>query len=103
MFKKKLFSLTITAIVAGGVSVAANAAEVFVRIAPPRPVVERVVARPGAGYVWVGGYYRWTGRDYIWTTGRWVYPPRPSAVWVAPHWEFVPARRGYVFVGGFWR
>ncbi len=57
---------------------------VFVGIAPPRPVVERVVPAPAPRLVWVSDYYRWNGRAYIWTPGRWVYPPRPSAVWVAP-------------------
>ncbi len=76
---------------------------VFVRIAPPRPVIERVVPAPGPRLVWVGGYYRWNGRAYIWTPGRWVHPPRPGAVWVAPRWVYVPARGSYTFVAGFWR
>ncbi len=90
--------------VAIGLSPVLNAgAAVFVRIAPPRPVVERAIRAPGPRYVWTGGYYRWSGRAYVWAPGRWVYPPRPAAVWVAPHWRYVPARRGYVFVAGFWR
>jgi hypothetical protein len=95
-------------IIAGGLlaaslSVSASAAAVFVRIAPPRPIVERVSVRPGPRYVWVSGYYRWSGRTYVWVPGRWIYPPRPAAVWIAPHWDYVPARHGYVFVAGFWR
>ncbi len=104
MFRKKFFSLAIAAMaLVGSLSMPANAAEVFVRIAPPRPIVEHVLARPAAGYVWVGGFYRWTGRSYIWVAGRWALPPRPGAVWVAPHWEFIAGRHGYVFAGGFWR
>ncbi len=100
---KRIFKLTIAgAILATGLSAFADAA-VFVRIGPPRPPVERVVRAPGRGYVWVTGYYRWTGRAYVWTPGRWVLPPRPGAVWVAPRWNYVPARRSYVFVEGFWR
>jgi hypothetical protein len=99
---KRYFSLIFAgAVMATGLSVAGEAA-VYVRVAPPRPVVERVVPRPRGGMVWVGGYYRWTGRAYVWTPGRWAHPPRPAAVWVAPHWDFV-AGRGYVFVAGFWR
>ena len=81
----------------------AEAAAVYVRVAPPRPVVERVIGRPSPAYSWVGGYYRWSGRAYVWVPGRWTLPPRPLAVWVAPHWDYVPARGSYVFVGGFWR
>ncbi len=84
-------------------SVSASAAAVFVRVAPPRAVVERVVRAPGLSYVWVGGYYRWSGRAYVWEPGRWAYPPRIAAVWIAPRWEFVPARGAYVFVAGYWR
>ena len=103
MLMKNFFSIELAGVLlAAYMAIAANAA-VFVRVAPPRPVVERVVRRPAPGYVWVGGYYRWNGRAYLWTPGRWVYPPRPGAIWVAPHWEFVAGRHGYVFVAGFWR
>ena len=104
MFNRRfVLRLSAAAAVTGWLSFAAWAREVFVRVAPPRPVVERVVPRPAPGNVWVGGYYRWTGRAYIWTPGQWVSPPRPAAVWVPPHWDFVPARGGYIFVAGFWR
>jgi WXXGXW repeat (2 copies) len=100
---KRFFSPAIAgAILALGMALSADAA-VFVRVAPPRPMVERVVPAPGRGYVWVGGYYRWSGRAYAWVPGAWVYPPRPAAVWVAPRWEFVPAKGSYVFVAGYWR
>jgi hypothetical protein len=81
----------------------ASAAAVYVRIAPPRPVVERVAVAPRPGYVWAGGYYRWSGRAYVWVPGQWLRPPRARAVWVAPRWDYVPARHSYVFVAGFWR
>jgi WXXGXW repeat (2 copies) len=73
-------------------SVSASAAAVFVRVAPPRPVVERIVRPPGPSYVWVGGYYRWNRRAYVWEAGRWAYPPRAAAVWIPPRWEYVPTR-----------
>ena len=104
MFNTKSLSLGIAGIaLAASLALPVSATEVFVRVVPPRPVVERVVSTPGPRYVWVGGYYRWTGHVYAWVPGRWVYPPRPAAVWVAPHWNFVAGRRGYVFVGGYWR
>ncbi len=74
---------------------------VYVRIAPPPPIVETVVVAPGPGYVWVPGYYRWSGTAYVWVPGAWVRPPRPRAVWVPGHW--VHDRRGWFFVEGRWR
>lgn len=75
--------------------------EVFVRVAPPRPLVERRIPAPGPGYVWTSGYHRWDGRAYVWMPGAWVRPPRPHAHWVAAHW----AHRGggWVLVEGHWR
>jgi hypothetical protein len=102
--KKQFGSLAAASVMlAAWFSVSANAAAVFVRVAPPRPVVERVVRAPGPSYVWVGGYYRWDGRAYAWAPGRWVYPPRVAAVWAPSRWEYVPARGGYVFIAGSWR
>lgn len=74
-----------------------------VRVAPPVAVARAVLPPPGPGQVWVGPYYRWTGSAYVLVPGRWVLPPRTGAVWVAPRWHYVPARRGYVFVAGVWR
>jgi hypothetical protein len=102
--KQSLFLVFATLGIALTLSVPREArAEVFVRIGPPRPVVERVVPAPGPRFVWVGGYYRWSGRAYVWVPGRWVVPPHARAVWVAPAWAFVPARGGYVFIAGHWR
>jgi WXXGXW repeat (2 copies) len=80
---------------------AADAADVFVRVGPPRPPREVVVARPGPGYVWTPGYYRWAGARYVWAPGYWALPPRPHAVWVPGNWR--PRHGGYVWVGGYWR
>jgi hypothetical protein len=80
---------------------ASQAAEVVVRVGPPRAIVERRPVRPGARYVWIGGYHRWDGRAYAWQPGRWELPPREHAVWVAPRWEH--RHDGYFFVEGRWR
>jgi len=83
------------------------AAAIFVRTPPPRPVSTRVVGRrPGAGYVWTGGYYRWgRGRwgrpGFVWMPGMWRLPPRSGMVWRSPRWR--AGRGGYTFVGGGWR
>jgi WXXGXW repeat (2 copies) len=80
---------------------AAGAVPIYVKIAPPAPIVETRVVAPGPGYVWVGGFHRWDGRAYVWVPGRWVLPPRPHAVWVAGHWRH--HHRGYYWVEGHWR
>lgn len=82
-------------------SAGAAHAQVYVRVGPPPPVVERRVPAPGSNYVWIDGYHRWDGHRYIWTSGRWVVPPRPRAVWVPGHWDSRP--RGYLWVPGRWR
>ena len=54
------------------------AADVVVRVAPPRAVVETRVPAPGPGYVWTPGYQRWDGRAYVWAPGAWVMPPHAA-------------------------
>src|SRR5580765_1811689 len=97
MFRKAF----LTGIVAGLLPLGAFAADVVVRIAPPRALHERRVPPPGAGYVWTPGYHRWDGRAYGWVPGTWVRPPHRRSHWVAPQWR----RRGHewVFVEGHWR
>jgi len=88
-------------VLAGVVAVGVNAAEIFVRVGPPRPLVEARVVRPGPGYVWVPGFQRWGGAAFVWVPGRWELPPHPGARWVAHRW--VRRRGGWVFVEGRWR
>src|SRR5579872_1384099 len=88
-------------LIAGVLSCASFAAEVFVQIAPPRPRVERRIVAPGRGYVWTPGYHRWDGRAYVWVPGEWVMPPRPHARWVREQW--MHRHGGWVFVEGHWR
>jgi hypothetical protein len=78
-----------------------QAAEVIVRVGPPRAIVERRPVRPGRRYIWIGGYHRWDGRAYAWVPGRWELPPREHAVWVGPRWEH--RHEGYAFREGYWR
>lgn len=90
------------AVASAGLMIAPAAhAAVYVRIAPPAPVVERVVPAPGPGYVWQPGYYRWDGGRHVWVAGTWVLPPRPHARWESPHWR--RHHDGWVFVEGRWR
>lgn len=77
-------------------------ARVYVRVAPPAPVVETRIVSPGAGYIWVSGYYRWSGGKYVWVPGRWSRPPHHHRVWVAGHWAH-HSHNGWYWVGGHWR
>src|SRR5579872_2486424 len=86
---------------AGVLATSAMAADVVIRVGPPRPLVERRVVAPGPGYVWIGGYHRWDGNAYVWVPGRWELPPRPRARWVEH--RYVRRGGGWVFVEGHWR
>ena len=97
MILKRLIGLAF----AGAMVFSAAAADIVVRIAPPRIVVEKRGPPPSRTHVWISGYHRWDGNAYVWTTGRWEQPPRPGAHWVAHHW--VHQRGGYVLVEGRWR
>jgi len=97
MVFKRLMGL----VLAGALAFSAVGAEIVVRIAPPRIVVERRPPPPSRDHVWVSGYHRWDGKGYVWTPGRWEQPPRPHARWVAHRW--VHRRDGWVLVEGHWR
>jgi len=77
------------------------AADVFVKIAPPRVKVEHRGRAPGPGYVWTPGYNRWDGHAYAWAPGEWVKPPHNHARWVAPHWTH--RHEGWSMTEGHWR
>lgn len=64
---------------------------------PPAVQEETVIAAPGPGYVWVGGFWNWDVglRKYAWRSGSWVRPPHPEARWITPHYEFRGGRHYY--------
>jgi hypothetical protein len=97
MVLKRLIGL----VFAGALVFSAAAADIVVRIGPPRMVVQRRSHAPGRGYVWVQGYQAWDGRGYAWVPGRWEQPPRPRSRWVAHRWTH--RRGGWVMVQGHWR
>jgi hypothetical protein len=76
-------------------------ARVYVRVGPPKAVVETRVVAPSARHVWVAGYHRWDGRAYVWVPGRWELPPARYRTWVPGHWAH--ERGGYYWVEGHWR
>src|SRR5262249_41832838 len=91
----------LTTLFAGLLPLSVFAADVYVRIGPPRAPVERRPVAPGRGYVWTPGYHRWDGHAHAWVPGAWVRPPRPHAHWVPARW--MHRRGGWVFVEGHWR
>ena len=76
------FTVVIGLVFAGALIFSAAAADVAIRIAPPRIVVEHRGHPPNHGDVWFSGYHRWDGDAYVWTGGRWEHPPRPGTRWV---------------------
>ena len=96
---RKLFLTSLVALVMGAGS--AQAADIFVRVAPPPVVVEHHGHAPSRRHVWVPGYQRWDGRRYVWERGHWEVPPRRNARWIAPRWERRHGR--YFFFEGHWR
>ena len=97
-----MFFQRLAGLVFGGVlAFSASAADVVVRIAPPRDQVEKRGPAPSRNHVWVSGYQRWDGNAYAWTQGRWEQPPQPHGRWVAHHW--VRRGNGRVLVEGHWR
>ncbi|MEQ1945637.1 MAG: YXWGXW repeat-containing protein [Bryobacteraceae bacterium] len=62
---------------------------------PPRVLRARPVA-PGAGYIWVDGYWYPQGKHYRWHAGYWTLAPYEGAYWIAPRYD-----RG-MFFEGYW-
>ncbi len=91
----------IASVLGCALSFCAMAEEVYVRVGPPRPIHERRLVSPGAGYVWTPGYHRWDSNRYVWAPGQWQRPPRPRGRWVAARWQHRPG--GWVFIDGHWR
>jgi hypothetical protein len=97
MVLKRLIGL----VFAGALAFSAAAADIVIRIGPPRMVVQRRGPPPSRNHVWVQGYQNWDGQSHVWVAGRWEQRPQPRARWVAHRW--VHQRGGWVLVEGHWR
>jgi len=89
---------------AAGLALAGCSARVgygYVTTAPPLPRVEARGVAPGAGFVWIDGFWHWSGNGYAWSPGRWERPPRHGARWVPGRWEH--SHGGYHWREGRWR
>ena len=60
-----------------------------VTVAPPAPQVDVVIAAPGPGFFWIGGYWAWVGGRHVWIGGRWQ-AHRPGLRWVPYGWYRQP-------------
>jgi hypothetical protein len=77
---------------AGALAFSAMAAEIVVKLAPPKIVVEKRGTRPSPN---------WDGQKYVWTAGKWDVPPQGHSKWVTNRW--VHKNGGYVMVEGHWQ
>lgn len=81
--------------------IAAHAAVfVSVSVGPPLLPVYVPPPMPGAGYVWVPGYWAWDGSDYYWVPGTWVLPPTVGLLWTPGYWGWSDGV--YVWNAGYW-
>ena len=79
-------------------SLPAEAAGIYVNVAPPVAPVEVVpAARPG--YVWTPGYYNYRGGRYVWSRGVFVRE-RPGYRWHPHGWVSEGGR--YHYDRGHW-
>ena len=86
---------------AGALAFSAVAAEIVVKLTPPKIVVEKRGTPPSRQHVWIQGYHNWDGQRHVWVAGRWDVPPQGHSRWVAHRW--VHHREGWVLVEGHWQ
>ena len=91
-------------VILGGLSLAGCAGGYggyYASVPPPAVRYEQRGIAPGAGYVWIDGYWGYNGGRYNWVSGRWTRPPRGRSRWEPGRWE---TRRGrYHYRDGRWR
>lgn len=74
---------------------------IYVREAPPAPIVEVISVAPGPGYIWVGGFHEWRGAHYVWVRGYYSLPPRGFSIWIGDRWHHDD--HGWRHERGHWR
>ena len=73
---------------------------VSIRIGPPALPVYAQPVCPGAGYIWVPGYWAYGPDGYFWVPGTWVLSPEPGLLWTPGYWGF--GEGIYVWHAGYW-
>lgn len=73
----------------------------YAPVPPPPTRVEAHGMSPGAGQVWINGFWGYEGGRHVWHDGHWEKPPRPNAHYIEPRWD----RKGsqYAFREGHWK
>jgi hypothetical protein len=72
----------------------------YVRMRPPRAVVEIRTQSPGPGHVWISGNHRWDGNGYSWTAGRWEQAPAGRRSWTQGRWRSYNGQ--WYWIEGHW-
>ncbi len=73
---------------------------VSVTIAPPALFVYQQPICPGAGYIWVPGYWAYGDGGYYWVPGTWVLAPFVGALWTPGYWGW--SNGAYLWNEGYW-
>lgn len=68
----------------GSIAMPAQAADIYVQIAPPAPRYEPVPA-PRVGHIWVPGYWDWRSDRHVWVSGTYVIE-RPGYYYERSRW-----------------
>ena len=98
--KKNLFKLFLLTAILFTVSFAASA-QVYVRIRPSIPVIERP-EQPSRVHVWIGEEWEPNGDGYRYSGGHWATPPHRGYVRRPGHWRR-HGQDGERWVAGGWR
>lgn len=67
---------------------------------PPPLRYERRIVSPGAGYVYVKGFWNWDGGRWVWIPGRWDRPAVADGYWIPA--RYVRTARGTIYEPGHW-
>jgi len=97
-----LFSLVLVAgiLAIPAPSHAQVAVGVSIRLGPPALPVYAQPICPGAGYMWIPGYWAYGDDGYFWVPGTWVLAPEPGLLWTPGYWGWNEGF--YVWHGGYW-
>lgn len=71
-----------------------------VSIGPPLLPLYPQPLCPGAGYIWVPGYWAYGPYGYYWVPGAWVLPPRVGLLWTPGYWAWEAGY--YRWRPGYW-